>query len=339
MPDATLLEAATTGYLRRPKALAVQTRRMLQHERVRGFATEFVGNWLDFRRFEQHNAVDRERFPEFTDELRKAMFDEPVRFFIDVAQNDRSVLEFLYGRHTFVNPVLAQHYEIETPAGLVTNEHWARIDDAADYGRGGLLPMSVFLTRNAPGLRTSPVKRGYWVVRRLLGEQIPAPPSNVPELPADESKLGDLTLRDMLARHREHKSCSGCHDRFDSIGLAFEGYGPVGERRDKDLGGRPVSTTATFPGGGEGTGLADLRGYLRQHRQDEFLDNLCRKLLSYALGRSLILSDNLLIRKMRTQLEIDEFRFSSLVESIVNSSQFLNKRDVSGNDPGAINDD
>ncbi len=339
MPDATLLEAATTGYLRRPKALAVQTRRMLQHERVRGFATEFVGNWLDFRRFEQHNAVDRERFPEFTDELRKAMFDEPVRFFIDVAQNDRSVLEFLYGRHTFVNPVLAQHYEIETPAGLVTNEHWARIDDAADYGRGGLLPMSVFLTRNAPGLRTSPVKRGYWVVRRLLGEQIPAPPSNVPELPADESKLGDLTLRDMLARHREHKSCSGCHDRFDSIGLAFEGYGPVGERRDNDLGGRPVSTTATFPGGGEGTGLADLRGYLRQHRQDEFLDNLCRKLLSYALGRSLILSDNLLIQKMRTQLEIDEFRFSSLVESIVNSSQFLNKRDVSGNDPGAINDD
>ncbi|MEO1981329.1 MAG: DUF1585 domain-containing protein, partial [Fuerstiella sp.] len=135
------------------------------------------------------------------------------------------------------------------------------------------------------------------------------------------------------------ESCAGCHDRIDSIGLAFEGYGPVGELRDKDLGGRPVSTTATFPGGDEGTGLDDLRTYLRQHRQEEFLDNLCRKLLSYALGRSLILSDDLLVRRMRMQLEAYGFRYSSLVNSIVSSSQFLNKRDDSGHDPGIINDE
>jgi len=170
------------------------------------------------------------------------------------------------------------------------------------------------------------VKRGYWVVRRLLGERIPPPPPNVPELPEDESRLGDLTLRETLALHRDNKSCSGCHERFDSIGLAFEGYGPVGERRTKDLGGRPVSTDAVFPGGHAGTGLHGLQTYLRQHRQDEFLDNLCRKLLSYALGRSLILSDDLLVREMRTTLEADDNRFGSLIESIVTSSQFLNRR-------------
>ena len=109
--------------------------------------------------------------------------------------------------------------------------------------------MAVFLTKNAPGLRTSPVKRGYWVVRRLLGEQIPPPPPTVPELPKDEANLGELTLPQLLARHRDDKSCAGCHRRFDSIGLVFEDFGPVGERRTKDLGGRPVATAATFPDG------------------------------------------------------------------------------------------
>src|SRR5262249_56443670 len=100
---------------------------------------------------------------------------------------------------------------------------WVRVTGANAYGRGGLLPMSVFLTQNAPGLRTSPVKRGYWVVRRVLGEVIPPPPPNVPELPSDESKLGELTLRQTLAMHREHANCAACHERFDSFGLVFEG--------------------------------------------------------------------------------------------------------------------
>lgn len=341
-PDAELLAQAAKGNLRRPDVLRAQTRRMLKDHRIRGLATEFGGNWLDFRRFEEHNAVDRQRFPSFNDELRQAMFEEPVRFFVDVIQRDASVLEFLNGKHTFVNSVLAKHYGIpNNQAGIPRTtiassadgdvsqadpRIWVRLDDASRFNRGGLLPMSVFLTKNAPGLRTSPVKRGYWVVRRLLGERIPPPPPNVPELPEDEAKLGELTLREALARHRDNKSCAGCHERIDSIGLAFESFGPIGELREKDLGGRPVSTTAIFPGGHEGTGLKDLRSYLRKHRQEEYLDNLCRKLLSYSLGRSLILPDELLIRQMRSNLEADEYRFGSLIETIVTSSQFLNKR-------------
>ena len=194
------------------------------------------------------------------------------------------------------------------------------------YGRGGLLPMAVFLTKNSPGLRTSPVKRGYWVVRRLLGENIPPPPPEVPELPKDEAKLGELTLPQLLARHREHKACAGCHQRFDSIGLVFEGYGPIGERREKDLGGHPVQNQATFPDGSEGTGLDGLQRYLHDSRKEQFVDNLCKKLFAYALGRSLVPSDKATLAEIRSRLAADEYRFGTLAECIVTSRQFLNKR-------------
>ena len=324
MPDAPLLAHAKAGDLHRPKVLLAQTRRMLQDDRVRRLAIEFGGQWLDFRRFEEHNAVDRERFKSFNNELRAAMFEEPIRFFMDVVRRDRSVLDFLNANDTFVNPVLSKHY------GMVNvdfrSDNWQHVRDARSYGRGGLLPMSVFLTKNAPGLRTSPVKRGYWVVRHLLGERIPPPPPRVPELPADEGKLGALTLREVLARHREDKSCAGCHARFDGIGLVFEGYGPIGEQRDRDLGGRLIETHATFPGGREGAGLEGLRHYLNEHRQREFLDNLCRKLLAYALGRTLLLSDDVTIDGMRAKLLANGYCFSSLVETIVASPQFLTRR-------------
>ena len=107
--------------------------------------------------------------------------------------------------------------------------------------------MAVFQTKNSPGLRTSPVKRGYWVVKQILGERIPPPPPNVPELPDNEELMGQLTLRESLELHREHVSCAGCHQRFDTIGLAFEGYGPIGERRTHDLGGRLIETKVSFP--------------------------------------------------------------------------------------------
>ena len=245
-------------------------------------------------------------------------------FFVDIMRRDGSVLEFLYADHTFVNTVLAEHYGIPTPE-TEPNE-WVRVEDAHRYGRGGLLPMSVFLTVASHPLCTSPVKRGYWVVRRVLGERIPPPPPEVPELPKDEAKLGDRTLRELLSAHRDNKSCAPCHQRFDSIGLVFEGYGPIGERRHKDLGGRPIESRATFPNGSEGAGLDGLKRYLRDHRQEEFLDNLCRKLLSYGLGRSLLLSDESTIESMRARLSEDDHRFGGLVESIVTSPQFLNKR-------------
>lgn len=323
LPDDELRKLAASGDLQKPEVLTAQVRRMLQDPRARALATEFAGNWLDFRRFEDHNSVDRTRFPIFTNELRQAMFEEPVRFIEDVIQHDRSVLDLLYAKHTFVNPVLARHYGIT--AVRMKSGQWFRVDDARRYGRGGLLPMAVFLTRNSPGLRTSPVKRGYWVAKTVLGEVIPPPPPTVPELPSDEAKM-DLPLRQMLAKHRENPSCAGCHARFDSFGLAFEGYGPVGEQRTKDLAGRPVDTHAEFPGGSQGNGLDDLLAYIKAHREKDFVNNLQRKILVYALGRSIQLSDEPLLDEMRKSFDASGQRISSLINSIVVSPQFRNQR-------------
>jgi hypothetical protein len=296
---------------------------MLKDDRASGLALEFAGNWLDFRRFEEINSVDRERFPSFNNDLREAMFQEPVRYIEDVIHNDRSVLDMLYGDYTFVNAVLARHYGM--PDVMGGPDTWVRVDNAHLYGRGGLLPMSAFLTQNAPGLRTSPVKRGYWVVRRVLGETIPPPPPVVPELPQDEAK-SDLPVRDLLAKHRENPVCAACHARFDSFGLAFEGYGPVGETRTKDLAGRPVDAQAVFPGGIQGAGFEGVLAFIREHRQKDFTDNFSRKLLAFALGRSLMLSDEPTVERMQTKLIANSYRFTPLVEIIVTSPQFLNKR-------------
>ena len=338
LPDDELLTHAAAGDLDKPAVLIAQVRRMLKDERARGMATEFGGNWLDFRRFEDHNAVDRERFPVFTNQLREAMFEEPIRFIADLIQQDRPAQELLYGRHTFVNGVLARHYGM--PASSAPDkgqDTWFRVDNARDYGRGGLLPMAVFLTRNAPGLRTSPVKRGYWIARRVLGEVIPPPPPTVPELPRDEA-TSNLPVRELLAKHRNNVACAGCHARFDSFGLVFEAYGPVGERRTSDLAGRVVDARAEFPNGTQGAGIEGLQAYIRNQREKDFLNNLNEKLLSFALGRSLMISDEPLLEAMQAKLTASGYRMSALIETIVTSPQFLNKRTLAYNQPKAIRD-
>jgi hypothetical protein len=323
IPDEELLAHAAKGDLQNPEVLSAETGRMLKDERARDLAVEFGGNWLGFRQFEQHNAVDRERFPSFNNDLREAMFEEPVRLLENVIREDRSILDLVYGKYTYVNPLLAKHYGMPEVSG--GNDTWVRVDDADRYGRGGVLPMAVFLTLNAPGLRTSPVKRGNWVVKRVIGDEIPAPPPNVPQLPDDESK-SDLPVRQMLAKHRANPACGACHARFDSFGLAFEGYGPVGEKRSQDLAGRAVDTQVEFPGGMQGSGVEGIQRFIRERRETDFIDNLSRKLLAYALGRSLMLSDEPTIDRMRAALTADRYRFDSLIETIVTSPQFLNRR-------------
>ena len=325
MPDQRLLDKAREGKLRDRAVLLSEVDRMLRDDRVRGLAVEFGSQWLDFQRFQRHNSVDRNRFPQFTDSLREAMYEEPIRFLVDLVQQNRSVLSCIDAQHTFLNPELAKHY------GLTSNDRdekseWWRESLTSDSTRGGLLPMAVFLTQNSPGLRTSPVKRGYWVVRRLLGEQIPPPPPDVPELPADESQLGELSLRQTLEKHRQLESCAVCHDRFDSIGLSFESYGPVGERRNRELGDKPIDDSALFPNGQSGRGLVGLREYILKDRIDDFQANLCRKLLAYALGRTMRLSDDLLIDEMRATLRSEDYRIGALIKTIVMSPQFLEKR-------------
>ena len=330
MPDAELMKLAAAGKLHEPAILAAQTKRMVKDPRIKALAVEFGGNWLDIRRFEEHTAVDRERFPAFDDNLRQAMFDEPVRFIVDGLQTNSSILDWLYGKHTFVNGPLAKHYGMTdiklNGQNLDDPNQWVRVDDAQRWNRGGILTMAAFLTKNASGLRTSPVRRGYWVVKRVLGEYIPPPPAVVPELPKDEKALGDKTLRQALSQHRDNPACSGCHARFDSYGLVFEGFGPIGELRKYDQGGKPVDTAAPFPGGIEKSGVTGLQEYIKSKRQQDFLDTFGRKLTTYALGRTLQPSDDILLANIQTRLRTTDYKIGSMIEAIVTSRQFRYRR-------------
>ena len=325
LPDEALLIRAEGNELQDTQILQAEVHRMLKDSKSKGLAMEFCGNWLGFRHFESHNGVDRQRFPQFDDRLRSAMFGEALHFSWDVIQNKRSVLDFLYSNRTFVNKALARHYGIAWEDDRNSNE-WIAVEDADRYGRGGVLPMAVFMTKHSPGLRTSPVKRGYWVVRQLLGTPIPPPPPDVPDLPEDESMLGGLTLRQVLEKHREHPSCSACHEKFDSFGLVFESFGPTGQFRKRDLGGNPVDTTANFPDGLDRQGLAGLREYLRSGRENDFVKTLCEKLLTYGLGRSLILSDQPLVDSLVEDVMSGSNTFEHLITRIVTSRQFRTKR-------------
>jgi hypothetical protein len=247
-----------------------------------------------------------------------------VRFLTAVIREDRPVTDLLFGDYTYVNRPLASHYGMPQPEGDA--DRWVRVDKAGRYQRGGLLPMAVFLTQTSPGQRTSPVKRGYWIARNVLGQHIPAPPPDVPAIPSDEADLGNLTLAQTMARHRADPNCASCHATFDFFGLAFEAYGPVGERRERDLGGRMVDPATEFPDGVRRSGVAGILEYVRASRQQDFVDNLSRRLVSYALGRGVILSDRRLLGEMQAALRANGYRFSSAVETLVTSPQFLMKR-------------
>jgi hypothetical protein len=297
---------------------------MLKDARVSGFAQEFFGQWLRYGDFLKSESVNRQVFPEFDEALKQAMFEEPTRFATALIQNDRSVLELLRSDVTYVNKRLASHYGLPFRGAVATD--WEQATGLLKEGRGGLPGMAVFLTKNSQPARTSPVKRGFWVVHELLGEHIPAPPPNVPTLPARETDTKGKSIRELLALHTENATCARCHQRFDSVGLSMEGFDAIGKSRTKDLAGRPIDNLVRLPSGKSAHGIPEFSSYLVAERKDEFTRTLCKKLLGFALGRSLELSDRALIEKMMDELKKNDYRFTCLVETIVLSPQFRTQR-------------
>ena len=322
LPDAELLTLAEAGKLNNEATLKAQTRRMLKDPKVSGFALEFFGQWLNYRDFRQAEAVNRTVFPAFDDPLKQAMFEEPTRLVTHILQNDLPITELLRSDTTFVNKRLAQHY------GLPFDEpdEWRMTNGLHERGRGGLLGMAVFLTKNSQPQRTSPVKRGFWVVHKLLGEHIPPPPPDVAVLPAKETDTDGKTIRQLLAAHTEDVKCARCHVRFDSIGLAMEGFDSIGRSRNKDLAGRAIDNTVQLPTGKTAHGVSEFSEYLAKHRRSDFTKTLNRKLLGYALGRSLQLSDLVLLEKMETTLQETDYRTVPLFEAVVTSPVFRDQR-------------
>jgi hypothetical protein len=323
MPDEKLLALAESGKLRDERVLREQVRRMLQDPKVSRFALEFFGQWLGYRDFPRQEAVDRRVFPAFDDALKQAMYEEPTRLITHLIQRERPISDLLDGDATLVNKRLAQHYGLPFRG---KSGAWELVDGLHERGRGGVLGMAVILTKNSQPQRTSPVKRGFWVVHKLLGEHIPPPPPDVAVLPAKETATEGKTIRQLMARHTDDRSCARCHQRFDPIGLSMEGFDPIGRNRAKDWAGRPIDNVVLLPSGKEARGVPEFGRYLATHRQQDFTRTLCRKFLSYALGRSLQLSDQPLLEKMQTELTAQGSRLSTLFDLVATSAQFGKQR-------------
>ena len=331
LPDDELRAAASRGLQGNPARIAEQARRMLRDPRSHALAVEFAGQWLQFRGFESYTGKSESRFPTFTASLRRSMAGESVRFIDDLIRNDRSVLEIVNADHTFLNAELAEFYGISIEsirgekAEADAGEAWHRIDGASRFGRGGVLAMGSVLAKQSGALRTSPVLRGTWVVETLLGRELPNPPDEVPQLDDDEVNDAGLTMREIVERHRSDAACAGCHYKIDPYGFALEAYDPIGRIRDMDLNGNLIDATSTLEDGTSFKGLSGLQDYVLKH-QDEYLEQVCRKLLGYALGRTVELSDAPLLEEMQTKLEQNEYRFSVAVLAIVQSEQFRRHR-------------
>ncbi len=330
IPDTQLLEAAANGELQDKSQLLAQTRRMLQSPKMQTFAREFTGQWLRYRDYLEKDPVHAGSFQGYDDELRQALFEEPARLITWLANEDLPVTWLLTSDTTFLNQRLARHYggsfeNLRRSTRPESDQSWQRVEGIRQLGRGGLPGMGVILASNSAGARTSPVKRGFWAVHHLLGRHFPPPPADVPKLPDDE-KSSPKTIREMMAAHTEDAQCAMCHRHFDSIGLALEGFDPTGKLRTRDLAGRPVDNLAILPNGETAQGIEGLLTYLEGECSDDFLHTLCRKFLGYALGRSVTLYDEPLLRQMQQNLADNSYRFSALFETVVLSKQFRYQR-------------
>ena len=317
VPDAELRGVAESGGLSDGTALAEQTRRMLKDPRTQRLAIQFACQWLHLRGFDQDDDKNEKLYPEFA-AIRGDMYEETVRFFEDMFRSNGSILDVLSADHTFLNESLAKHYGIDG----VDGPQWRRVDSVRNHGRGGVLGMASLLASQSGASRTSPILRGNWVYETLLGERLPRPPANVPQLPDDVPE--GLTARQLIEKHSSVAACAKCHVKIDPFGFALEQYDAIGRLRAAS-----VDTRTKLEDGTEIDGIEGLREYLLTKRRNDVVRQFCRKLLGFALGREVQLSDEPLLDRMVKRLSENQYRFHIAVEEIVLSDQFRKIRGAS----------
>ncbi len=320
IPDDELRRAAAAGELSDSVKLARQVKRMTADPKARRVATEFFGQWLGFYQFDHYRGVDTSRFPEFTDEVRSSMYDEAISTFEHIVRQNRPVKEILDADYMFLNKPLAAFYRIEKD--VKSPDRLVRIDGARAFNRGGALRLGSVLTTTSAPLRTSPVKRGNWVLRQLLGTPTPPPPADAGTLPGDEKSFNGQTLRERLAEHKRNASCASCHLRIDPLGFPLERYDPVGRIRDTYADGKAIDVTGEFADKKTIVGANGLLDYLHA-RDKQVMTTLSRKMIGYALGRTVLASDRPLIADLTAAG--GDATFSDLAATIVASRQFRNR--------------
>jgi len=314
MPDDELFAEAGLGTLRRN--LDAQVRRMLKDPKARALVENFAGQWLQLRNL-KIATPDAKTFPNFDDGLRAAMQQETELFFESILRDDRSVLEFLDGQYTFANDRLARHYGL----ARVKGDQFQRVS-LKGTGRSGILTQGSILTLTSNPTRTSPVKRGKYVLENILGTPPPPPPPDVPEL--KETKLTG-TLRQRMEQHRENPSCASCHARMDPIGFGFENFDGIGAWRKQD-GEFAIDPAGQLVSGESFQGSADLTAILVKRKRDQFVRCLSEKMLTYALGRGLEFYDKCALDEITKGMAKRNYKFSALVTGIARSVPFQQRR-------------
>ncbi|MCG8584835.1 MAG: DUF1592 domain-containing protein [Pirellulales bacterium] len=318
MPDDTLLEHARRGTLR--KNLAAEVRRMLKDERSEAFVNSFASQWLGLRSLPEMQP-DARMFSTYTPDLRAAMHRETILFFGAIKDEDRSILDLVDADFTFANAELARHYGIE---GIFTRD-FRRVELPKDSPRGGVLTQASVLTITSNPMRTSPVKRGKWVMTNILGTPPLPPPPDVPELDEDPKISESASMRERLEEHRRNPRCSVCHVQMDPLGLVFENYDPIGRWRDRD-GRHKIDASGELAGGKKFDGPQQFKKILTGAKRDEFVRCLTEKMLTYALGRGVEPFDRCAVDTIMNHVEENDYRFSSLVYEIVSSDPFQKRR-------------
>lgn len=317
MPDDELFNQARRGTLR--KNLETQVRRMLASPKASALTDNFAGQWLQTRSLSVMTP-DSGRFHAFDENLRTAMLRETGLFFEWVMRQNRSILDFLTGDYTFVNERLARHYGIDSVKG----EEFQRVSLQGKPRRGVLTQASV-LTLSSNPTRTSPVKRGKWVLENLLNSPPPPPPPNVPELGESKEKILSGSLRQRMEKHRSDPACASCHERMDPIGFGLENFDGIGAWREKED-KFAIDSTGELLTGETFSNAPELLNILATRKRNEFIRCLADKMLTYALGRGLEYTDKCALDQITAALQRDDYRFSTLVLAIARSTPFQMRR-------------
>lgn len=318
IPDDELLRLADSDQLRDKEVLARQVHRMLDDPKSQRFCQQFVHQWLnmellEFLHFQQHVRG-------FDPLLKEAMQHEPVAFFQEVLKNNESVLDFLHADYAMVNERLARHYGI---ANVFGNE-FRRVSTGADIRLGGLLTQAGLLAMNSDYPDSHPLKRGKWLLVSLLNDPPPPPPPAVPQIDLANPEIAKMTLKERIEDHRNHAACMSCHVKIDPWGIAFENYDALGKWRDQ-IQGKPVDAASELFNGELLDGMAGLKKFLLEHRQDQFVSAMVVKGTTYALGRPLQFTDKADLDRITTEVREKRDGLRSLLVAIATSDLFRSR--------------
>lgn len=321
MPDDELMALAEKGTLHQPAVLEAQVLRLLKDPRSRALFDGFGAQWLGVGGLKRQ-VFDSTMFPQMTAQLRTAMYDEARLFFESIVRENKSIIRFVDGDYTYLNGTLAPIYGLEK---TVTGSEMRRVD-LSDGNRGGILGMPGVLAATSFPNRTSPVKRGVWVLEQLLGDHVPAAPPNVPALDQqDQAAVANLTVRERTELHRTNAVCANCHKILDPIGFGLENFDAIGRWRDRDSNGKPIDAAGELPDGKRFSTPKDLKAIIAV-RTDALSRNLVGKLLAYALGRRLEGYDEIVVDTLVHKVAEDGYRMQTLIKGVVTSYPFTHRR-------------